>query len=104
MGAQLGCASVHSSQYNLGWYDFGDNSIEGRDVNAVFGGEIGARFYLGVDLKLSPFIGGNFAGNMSYKHKTASYWGEAIYSSKSLGSDHVYFGVALTYSYWSLRK
>ena len=104
LGAQLGCASVHSSQYNLGWYDLGDNSIEGRDVNAVLGGEIGARFYLGVDLKLSTFIGGNFAGNMSYKHKTASYWGEAIYSSKSLSSDHMYFGVALTYSYWSLRK
>ncbi|MEE2618193.1 MAG: hypothetical protein VX677_06225, partial [Candidatus Poribacteria bacterium] len=84
--------------------DLSDNNLEGRYVNAVIGGEIGMRFYLGTALKLSPFIGGNFAGKMSYKHKTANYWGEAMYNTKVLGSDHVYFGVALTYSYWSLGK
>ena len=104
VGSQLGYASTHSSQYNLGWYGLSDNNLEGRYINAVIGGEIGMRFYLGKALKLAPFIGGNFAGEMSYKHKTANYWGEAMYSTKSLGSDNFYFGVAVTYSYWSLGK
>jgi len=104
VGSQLGYASTHSSQYNLGWYYPSDNNIETRHVNPVIGGEIGMRFYLGSALKLSTFIGGNTAGKMSYNRKTANYWGEATYKTKSLGSDHVYFGGTLTYSYWSVRK
>ena len=104
VGAQLGYASTHSSQYNLGWYYPNENNVETRHVNPVIGGEIGIRFYFGSALKLSTFIGGNSAGKMSYRRKTANYWGAATYNTKSLGSDHIYFGGILTYSYWSVGK